>query len=761
MTTTSLLDRACPLPSLLSPMETSVDASTLLSLPSIHRGCVNSLSYSVAREHLVDCHLRSLLWSDPFEKCPLTTTTLPTTTRSFSISTLQAVDWAATCFNIDGHQLQSTFDILLESKLVLTELDRRRRQRRLQGSTQRKFVQQRQQQQPSARKVPRKTLLSDISDYEEDLEEDFFSELIEQVRLPTFTLEEYYEEESEDDEEETSATDQQAEFTSILCDIRMQQRNFKVLSPRESLKLAQFSGVDHKKSLPSLDPTDMKQVQFTFKAFRQKALLSFVAINATQCRLEDLHMVSIEALTQSRYEQALQRWLRLHNKDPILESFQQVPFPHCNIHDLQLLALDVLHQRRLAARPHKFDPTLHIVATLLLQTPMCDLHDLLVQPMDQLHNQRRERSMLPSSQDTTERGVPTQYPAPNKVDSPVDLSSTKTLAENLFETRSYDFREVTGSANGKPVPVLVPEVAVRYGMRSSELDDRSSSTREDSNRNGPEPPQEMGLGDNLTDDEKLLLHQYRQRRRSGRVGTDHLSLDEQPAERSGSDAGAVQASSESRSTRHSLMRNGPTDMSWDHETVDAFRETDAAGIAQNHRTSPAIFERTSQPSPSVPPSHTTTAQQNDVRVNQDGRSPALFTDVQDSIAPLFDCDERTIQNSQPNLVEDASIGFAMGLLEGKRQSLESKIVELQRKLDHIRLKGRDETLDDADIGVLRKGCDWEVSMDDFESIDTAELLWHSWASDDAAENDELLDAEEVYLRESGVHAQECCDTCGS
>jgi hypothetical protein len=277
------------------------------------------------------------------------------------------------------------------------------------------------------KKVPRRTLLSNITDYDQDLEDDFFSELIEQVRLPTFTLEEYYDDDEEsekgeeDDDELIGGERQQQDEEDFVPTEPIYNKGEWIRAIRQIQWERCRSGVANETVSTLPDPMDTSEGgknaaggerasaalrgHYAYTALFPYRLVrtGTTPISVPQCSMEALHASSMDRIARARYQRALQRvWEQLQHphhpsaRDPVLANFQQVPFPYCGLEDLQMMALDVLYRKRMDRYQHKscrrYDPTLRIHCCVPVPgIPRCDIHDLQSRPIDEIVVLRRQR----------------------------------------------------------------------------------------------------------------------------------------------------------------------------------------------------------------------------------------------------------------------------------------------------------------------------------------------------------------------------------
>jgi len=220
------------------------------------------------------------------------------------------------------------------------------------------------------RKVPRRTMLSDIREYERDLDDQFFTELLEEVRLPTFYLEEYSDYDYEGDER----AEEEEGGAEWLAWIRSRK---KKRVPASALDLFMFSARDTTRPVDDLG--------FSFLALRrqlcQRPILGFdvlqdCAQRLDYCRLNELRIPSIDTVHAQRQDRRryLREQLRVIGTLAVLSYYDDIS----------------QHQRQFALT--KSLPSLICIqAFVRLNSPQCELDDLSTKPLDEVYLQRRGR----------------------------------------------------------------------------------------------------------------------------------------------------------------------------------------------------------------------------------------------------------------------------------------------------------------------------------------------------------------------------------
>jgi hypothetical protein len=758
-----------------------------------------SLSSSSVQQHLEDGPLRSLLHSDPFRRCQ-TLWRRRAKKGGANMYSSKQISWlyaSAADLNRDAPQVFDTFQELHDLQEALSHLREawkiRRREARQQRKAERIQLRRRQHQvrqeavlAPTQRKVPRRTLLSNITDYDQDLEDDFFSELIEQVRLPTFTLEEYYEddEEDEDDDEEvdaglpTAPIYSKRELLRELRGVRLARSNNIVggtlslsdptlcyrLSVKPELDLEQMDGLKN-------------AVWFSYSAAGQpwssregfsSMRISTVVVKEPQCPIEELQVTPIDEVSHKRYQRALERLWQEHapHKDPVLHSFQQVPFPHCNVGDLQVMAMDVLHKKRThkARRLDRYDPALRVVGCVVLQTPVCDLTNLRERPLDEVVD-RRLRSVKIVTQPASHQPSGTSPP-----------SGRSSWADSLLRRRSL--QEETGvldeeewTADGDVVVddqnanhVLVAsqegtahshdtlkttEAIVSSALRT----DRMTSFHPfDVSRAAAgmwrEPEDDMD--DDITDDSTKNHVQPRPAESHGeasRVIHGH-----------GLDATHVQAFRESSTNAPSELHKS----AGEEIEVAVVEVSRRARASEKRRKSQKDGDADDKPRYAPLPDETATSTVVFTRMSQSS-SVGVVEEVED-MESLWITNTKHSQHDvddpfDDNVDDETSAFFGQASLEvnldveGELHRIEAQLRDVRHELDRLKKAriGREspEFLNARDISILRNGCDWSMMIDDFESIDGVEMLWHSFrdAGESSDDDDQLLGVELELLRE--------------
>jgi hypothetical protein len=678
------------------------------------------------------------------------------------------------------HDLQEALSHLREAwKIRRREARQRRKAERIQLQRRQHQVRQEAVLAPTKRKVPRRTLLSNITDYDQDLEDDFFSELIEQVRLPTFTLEEYYEDEEEDEDEDeedaglpTAPIYSKRELLRELRGVRLARSNNIVGGVLSLSDPTLYYRLSAKPQLVVEQIDELENaVWFSYSAAGQiwspreglpSMRISTVVVRASQCPIEELQITPIDEVSQKRYQRALERLWQEHapHKDPVLHSFQQVPFPHCNVGDLQVMAMDVLHKKRThkARRLDRYDPALRVVGCVVLHTPVCDIANLREQPLDEVVD-RRFRSVKMVAKTASHQPSTT---------SP--LSGQSSWADSLLRRRSMqeetsDFDEEEWTMDGDAVDddqiandvVVASQEGTVYSQDALKMTEAvvSSALRTDRMTSfhpfdvsraatgmWREPEDEMD--DDFTDNAAKTPIQPRPAKFDGEpsrafhghgldatheqaVGESSTNARRELHRSAGEefDFAVAEVSSHARASKK--RRKSQTDGDGDDKPRDAPLAGEAPTFAS--QPSPAGLDEEAEGIKSLLMTHTEHSQH----------------DVEDHFDAIDD-DETSAFLGQASLEVHVD-------MEGELHHIEAQLRDVRQELDRLKKSriGREssEFLNARDISILRNGCDWSMMIDDFESIEGVEMLWHSFrdAGEVSDDDDQLLGVELELLRE--------------
>jgi hypothetical protein len=582
------------------------------------------------------------------------------------------------------------------------------------------------------------------------------------VRLPTFTIEEYYEE--EDDEEEDDAGPPTApiynkrELLRELRGVRLARSNNIVggtLSlPDQALYNRRSLRAEGDLQLEQLDGELGNTVWFSYSAAGQrwspregfpKMQISTVVIQEPQCPVEELRVTPIDEVSHKRYQRALERLWREHTpyKDPVLHSFQQVPFPHCNVGDLQVMAMDVLHKKRThkAQRLDRYDPALRVVGCVVLQTPVCDLASLRERPLDEVV----ERRFCSKSSSVTQ-------PASHEPSLTSASSSRSSWADSLLRRRAE-----TGSLDE---------------VWTAEDDDAFAD--QDTNdvflhSHEALKTTEAIVSSALRTDRINLFHPFDvSRSATGQRWGEPEEIDDDPT-----DAAAIS----SAPLRHAVSDSNPSPVR--HE-LDATGEK-LFGKSTNSQGSEfefAVIEASSNARASRKRRKSQTDEKTDDKL-QDAHlafgtatitglatmsksaSAGVVNEIKhhESMGLLHaehsDIDEEDFNDETSAFLDQACFEVHLDV-EGELHRIEAQLQDVRHELDRLKKvmigRERSEFLNARDISILRDGCDWSMGIADFDTVDGVEMLWHSFrdagdSSSDDDEDDQLLGVELELLRE--------------
>lgn len=289
------------------------------------------------------------------------------------------------------------------------------------------------------RKVPRKTKLSNITNYDNDLDDSFFDQLIDEVRLPTFKLEDYSEYE---------------EYDKVISDDESWEEKRRATWRLVSLDLWPLAESRNR----FYDVLDNRLVFCSPRTDERRNRLSFLPIKLPRFTLDDPSSVAIDAVYGRRRNRLLERQREQQKRVWKIFGFVGLDMPSCDLEDLRMVALDKLHSRRNDRLRiiHSEIKRLHlqISGVVYLDTPQCTLEDLQILPLDTVHTLRNERMQqhhpqstvrltekyLDQQTTTRERGrVPRIIPRETKLSTMVDFD--KDLDDSAFDELIEDLKD--------------------------------------------------------------------------------------------------------------------------------------------------------------------------------------------------------------------------------------------------------------------------------------------------------------------------------
>ena len=409
---------------------------------------------------------------DPFANCHF----VREDTVTLSLAHAQAIDYWSFKLGKDAMDLSQTF-----LDLVHVQETARFIQHQLQGkgfvvqsATGKRIVRRRVLK---TRKVPRKTKLSNISDYEQDLDDEFFTNLLDEVRLPTFQFEEY-----SDYEDVELDSDDEEEYAEEIIELAHSPLSYtypKSWLDDDGIELPnKWYLLDLPSSQLSFKESSTRHVGekllFSSVAMTRKPTIGFIFVDVPQCSIEELYSNEIESVARQRSD----RW-RLRRQAggdfglPIV-GFLHIDAKRCSLEDLQQVPMDRIYRRRVFSR-------LSIHALLDLGSPFCAVDDLKTVPLDNVYQRRSHHNLEKSTRTTPRKTMLSQL---SDLDFDLDESTFDELVDDL-QSDPFALDE------GDVVDSVRATVAV--------------------NLNGVVMPRHTTEGedwDTLNDRDALLLHQY-------------------------------------------------------------------------------------------------------------------------------------------------------------------------------------------------------------------------------------------------------------
>lgn len=698
---------------------------------------------------------------DPFDQCPLFDNRISIDDRP-KLQVVHTVVWTARQVAEDAMRLSETFAMLLQTQDVARyrqERERLEMELRRNAPLKRTVV----RQVVKTRKVPRQTKLSTINDYDTDLEDDFFTNLLDEVRLPTFYLEEY----TDVEEDEENWTEETLE--------EYVQSNMPTTRPPLWPRHRELVGLD-------LDP-------FTGQP-RLTGLVGFISLPVQQ------------------------RW-----------GFLQLNTPQCSLQDLQVVAMDELYRRRKSRFTSTHLGALSDGPETVPSLPVAvdTDHSKIVTHVTRMARVAREvRDWSPSKQESI---LLEEYSVTEEVEETViPEAKTATLNEESLEE---EFDESLFEADFGDSRVLaheefedaVEETAGDAGLQGEAWEQEFECTDElfeqefENAIEGAAAAEfrfEGAAWDELNDEDIELIREHMSVRSAIADGFDWEELDDEDVQallsqrRSSATEEVIAAEEEADAvpdivvtekeyveTESTLsMTQSFSSLSLDTVTLEGQEEEEL--LVEVDEVSSVRSFTTAVEAHSIDDMYEEDSIGGLFNLNQEelslleessirSSSPSLpvaadEADEEDWLSGLFDLNQEDSEEEEETLspapihqrpyqatldrlkrpyvrpsVRGASIGIDRHDSHSRRLSsldaLRSHVLTQEAEADH-----RDEFLDDEDIHVLREGCDWGVtgSLEDYESkiVDEVEDLWHRWG--DPYDSDGLADAELQLLDEANA-----------